>query len=248
MERVHLIRIFIDSLKFQSQKASIIMAARRISQETFNDVVRENIEEFEMDKDDAIKEAIAQFRKQGIDLSNIDLTGGEGRQQLVDAITTVQETPLNVTDTAKVDALIAAISEIAIVCDKSHICSRRNLLIMEEEGGFNALQWHLDPCEHHHVLCKVLKTLADLSFQQEYTRDLFEPGGSMKIVSLFTALLSGTVDGEGSISEDKVDVLNQSLVLCKVASRSEMNKSKRAPFFSMFFLFLFIYSLSCLSN
>ncbi|XP_028906338.1 armadillo repeat-containing protein 6 isoform X2 [Ornithorhynchus anatinus] len=47
------------------------MALRRITQETFDGVVRENITEFEMDPDEALKEAIEQFESQGVDLSNI---------------------------------------------------------------------------------------------------------------------------------------------------------------------------------
>lgn len=42
-----------------------------ISQETFDAVVQENMEEFDMDKEEAIKEAIEQFKSQGVDLSNV---------------------------------------------------------------------------------------------------------------------------------------------------------------------------------
>jgi len=44
----------------------------RVSQETFDDTVRENIEEFEMEVNEAIADAIEQFKKQGVNLSNID--------------------------------------------------------------------------------------------------------------------------------------------------------------------------------
>ena len=37
---------------------------RVITQETFDGVVKENIEEFELDKEEAIKEAITQFESQ----------------------------------------------------------------------------------------------------------------------------------------------------------------------------------------
>ncbi|XP_017350460.1 armadillo repeat-containing protein 6 [Ictalurus punctatus] len=47
------------------------MAKRRIKQETFDSVVRENIEEFDMEESEALKEAIEQFESQGVDLSNI---------------------------------------------------------------------------------------------------------------------------------------------------------------------------------
>ncbi|KAM9686406.1 armadillo repeat-containing protein 6 isoform 1-T2 [Trichechus inunguis] len=47
------------------------MASKRISQETFDAAVHENIEEFEMGPDEAVREAMEQFESQGIDLSNI---------------------------------------------------------------------------------------------------------------------------------------------------------------------------------
>lgn len=42
------------------------MALRRITQETFDAAVRENIDEFEMDPDEALREAVEQFQSQGI--------------------------------------------------------------------------------------------------------------------------------------------------------------------------------------
>ncbi|XP_040484906.1 armadillo repeat-containing protein 6 isoform X2 [Ursus maritimus] len=47
------------------------MASKRITQETFDAAVRENIEEFEMGPEEAVKEAVEQFESQGVDLSNI---------------------------------------------------------------------------------------------------------------------------------------------------------------------------------
>ena len=44
---------------------------KQISQETFDGVVRENIEEFEMELNEAIEDAKEQFRTQGVDLSNL---------------------------------------------------------------------------------------------------------------------------------------------------------------------------------
>lgn len=41
------------------------MAKRRITQETFDSAVRENIEEFDMEESEALREAIEQFESQG---------------------------------------------------------------------------------------------------------------------------------------------------------------------------------------
>ncbi|KPI93219.1 Armadillo repeat-containing protein 6-like [Papilio xuthus] len=57
---------------------------RVITQETYDDVVKENMDEFDMSPEEAIKEAIAQFEAQGVDLSNIikdlNLNTGEEHQ------------------------------------------------------------------------------------------------------------------------------------------------------------------------
>lgn len=47
------------------------MSLRRITQETFDAAVRENMEEFEMDPTEALNEAVEQFESQGVDLSCI---------------------------------------------------------------------------------------------------------------------------------------------------------------------------------
>lgn len=50
---------------FQTVDNQWKMAKRRITQETFDAAVRENMEEFEMAADEALKEAVEQFESQG---------------------------------------------------------------------------------------------------------------------------------------------------------------------------------------
>ncbi|XP_032804250.1 armadillo repeat-containing protein 6 [Petromyzon marinus] len=47
------------------------MGSKRISQETFDGVVRENIAEFSMEPEEALQEAVEQFELQGVNLINI---------------------------------------------------------------------------------------------------------------------------------------------------------------------------------
>ncbi|XP_045455010.1 armadillo repeat-containing protein 6 homolog [Melitaea cinxia] len=58
---------------------------RVITQDTYDEVVKENIEEFDMTPEEAIKEAVAQFEAQGVDLSNIikDLALSSGENHLI---------------------------------------------------------------------------------------------------------------------------------------------------------------------
>lgn len=52
------------------------MASKRITQETFDAAVQENIEEFEMGTEEAIREAVEQFESQGRAVASIlDLRG-----------------------------------------------------------------------------------------------------------------------------------------------------------------------------
>lgn len=45
--------------------------SKKISQDTFDNVVKENIIDFELDADQAQQETIDQFKAQGVDLTNI---------------------------------------------------------------------------------------------------------------------------------------------------------------------------------
>ena len=51
--------------------AFMTSAKKRISQVTFDETVRENMEEFELEREEAVKDAFRQFTSQGVDLSNI---------------------------------------------------------------------------------------------------------------------------------------------------------------------------------
>ncbi|KAI7840755.1 hypothetical protein COHA_005569 [Chlorella ohadii] len=64
---------------FSAQQLAKFAGSRRISQETFDAAVRENIEEFEMEPEEALSSAVEEFTAQGVDLSNIikTLAGGD---------------------------------------------------------------------------------------------------------------------------------------------------------------------------
>ncbi|KAF1795078.1 Armadillo-type fold [Phytophthora cactorum] len=55
-------------------------ARRQISQETFDECVAENVEEFDMSLEEAVADAVQQFESQGVDLSNI-IKGGASHGQ-----------------------------------------------------------------------------------------------------------------------------------------------------------------------
>ena len=61
------------------------MATKRITQETFDAVVKENMDDFEMDAEEAVADAVQQFESQGVNLMNIikqvSQTTSDGQQQ-----------------------------------------------------------------------------------------------------------------------------------------------------------------------
>jgi hypothetical protein len=52
-----------------------MLQAKRITQSTFHAAVVENMQEFDMPKDEAVADAIEQFKQQGVDLSGLDTSG-----------------------------------------------------------------------------------------------------------------------------------------------------------------------------
>ncbi len=64
--------------------------SKRITQDFFDEVVKENIDDFCMSQEEALKDAIQQFTSQGVELSNIDISGGIGRQELLDCINVIK--------------------------------------------------------------------------------------------------------------------------------------------------------------
>jgi hypothetical protein len=52
------------------------MSKKRINQATFDEVVKENIEEFELSREEAVKEALKQFESQGMDWPNVSKPQG----------------------------------------------------------------------------------------------------------------------------------------------------------------------------
>ncbi|KAM5237615.1 armadillo repeat-containing protein 6 [Ctenodactylus gundi] len=72
------------------------MASKRITQETFDAAVRENIDEFEMGPEEAVAEAVEQFESQGVDLSNIlkmapKTLAGESQEPTHEVVQTLED-------------------------------------------------------------------------------------------------------------------------------------------------------------
>ncbi|XP_061458057.1 armadillo repeat-containing protein 6 isoform X4 [Rhineura floridana] len=94
------------------------MAAKRITQETFDDVVQENISEFGMDPEEAVSEAVQQFESQGVDLSNIvkmapnstSENGQEKQHAILQTLDSLQKAVVDA-DSHEVDELLVSFAE-----------------------------------------------------------------------------------------------------------------------------------------
>ncbi|CAG9862583.1 unnamed protein product [Phyllotreta striolata] len=153
--------------------------AHFISQQTFDDAVRENIEEFGLEPQDALKETINQFEAQGVDLSSIvkELSLGPSKaDEIKAAIEKLKE--LNKIDTPD-KVLMDQMDVIRIECDKG----LTNKVAVAKAGAYDVLLDVLDTKRSYIVVERIcLKTLTSLMTKQP---DLLDSRG---IQSMFRFL------------------------------------------------------------
>ena len=189
---------------------AVAPAQRRITQETFDEVIKENVDEFEMSPQEALEEAIKQFTSQGVSLVNIDTSGGVGRQEMLDELGRLQGAG------ADCDTLASALQALSLLCDASHAMGARNrMLLVTHKGSLNALHALVSPAQPAEVLLQALRLMRALCKGNIEARDFFEPDGSKNVVGIM-AITSPHV---GSAT-----VLNAALDLARCAAKSENNK------------------------
>ncbi len=100
---------------------------RKVSQEAFDDVVRENVDEFEMGLAEAMLDAVAQFTRQDVDLSLL-VTSPHGRA--VDAAMAAQagllEAAVKACDVAALAPLLDALAASAGAGDEERVAAGRH--------------------------------------------------------------------------------------------------------------------------
>eukprot|EP01038_Epipyxis_sp_PR26KG_P005435 gene5435-7528_t len=198
--------------------------SKRIAQNTFDDVVQENIDEFEMEPSAALGDAIEQFTKQGIDLMNIDATGDiTGRnkmnQHIKDAIHIFQSVSSTIGNDMSTEASLNSVNEIVAIIknmiDKSYSNSSRNLILLKESELANNIHLMLVPTQNKDLLIKIMDFYKELCQTNIDIRDAFEPGGSKRIVNI---LKSASAE------------VNKPLIICgfqlaRVVAKTEYNKA-----------------------
>ncbi|XP_045762398.1 armadillo repeat-containing protein 6 homolog [Maniola jurtina] len=165
---------------------------RVITQETYDEVVKENIEEFDLSPEEAVKEAVAQFEAQGVDLSNIikDLVLSSSDNHLVvSAVEKLKE--LSNTNDVDDSLIIKELDILVAECNKD-IAHR---LRAGKEGAYNTLidllevklkVYSQEQNKYNESL--VVKTLNSLIALMEMQPDLLDERGTNIIKSTLDSI------------------------------------------------------------
>lgn len=190
---------------------------KQISQETFDEVVKENIDEFGMSSDDALADAITQFKSQGIDLSIIDTTGGIGRDDITNAISII--TDYDGTSRDNINLIITTIMSLSTLVNPMHQMAKRNMSILIKTC-WNSIICLMSIQTPKEILVEVLKFVSELCQTDPSCRDAFAPGGNDRACRL----LSSSFDPR-HLAEN-VDILCLTLNVIKNAiCKTENNKN-----------------------
>lgn len=129
-----------------------------ISQEAFDEMVQENMEDFDIGKEEALSETIKQLESMGRDLSAIDTTGGNERDEIMAAINSFK----NFDDLESQRDIVESIKRIDELCTDKYEYGKRNQSIFRINGGIgqviNSIEISLDPS----VLVLLLDLLSNL--------------------------------------------------------------------------------------
>ncbi|XP_058798631.1 armadillo repeat-containing protein 6 homolog isoform X3 [Phymastichus coffea] len=130
---------------------------RVITQETYDEVVRENIEEFSMAPEEAIKDAIKQFNAQGVDLSNIikDLSLNNTTDDIISFIKKLSECA----KTAEHQHALPLLNKLKVELDKD--MARR--VFAGKNRAYETLLEVINSCKDtSYILRPALKTITSL--------------------------------------------------------------------------------------
>ncbi|KAJ8935961.1 hypothetical protein NQ314_012553 [Rhamnusium bicolor] len=145
-----------------------------ISQETFNDAVRENIENLELSPEDAIRETVIQFESQGADLSSIVKEPPTYFESVKEQV--VQLIELNKSKTTSKD-IVEKLEAIKTECDKGI----EYKVLLGEFGAYSIILDSLSNYENDDDVRKnCFKTLISLMNKQP---DLLDDRGIEVVIS-----------------------------------------------------------------
>eukprot|EP00294_Goniomonas_avonlea_P001145 CAMPEP_0114560764 /NCGR_PEP_ID=MMETSP0114-20121206/11634_1 /TAXON_ID=31324 /ORGANISM="Goniomonas sp, Strain m" /LENGTH=532 /DNA_ID=CAMNT_0001746333 /DNA_START=26 /DNA_END=1625 /DNA_ORIENTATION=- len=182
--------------------------AKRISQDTFDDVVKENMEDFDMPLEEALVDAVAQFEAQGVDLSSIVKSGIAANHPVVDALVQIKKLLEGPAEEATEDAFCACLNTIASECGSAEgraIASTKNAVPTVVDVCFNS-----GP-RGSTLLASGLRALAALSKENHDNQDaLVEAAIEQVCVLLKAQLESADTEPAGVLAEPAVELVRHS--------------------------------------
>ena len=122
--------------------------------------MNENIEDFGLSSEEALKDAINQFNKQGVDLTGIDISGGIGREE---ALSSIKNLVSVVRDSSDFQLILEAISSAKKLCNKEETLYLRNIQLLMKNDGVNSLHLLLEPSKPTSILLSVFNFMEEIS-------------------------------------------------------------------------------------
>ena len=122
--------------------------------------MNENIEDFGLSSEEALKDAINQFNKQGVDLTGIDISGGIGREE---ALSSIKNLVSVVRDSSDFQLILEAISCTKKLCSKEETLYLRNIQLLMKNDGVNSLHLLLETSKPPSILLSVFNFMEEIS-------------------------------------------------------------------------------------
>lgn len=204
-----------------------------ISQDAFDEMVQENIDDFDMTPEDALAETIKQCKSMSLDLSQVDVSGKGGKEEVLQLIAFLE----NSENYSLYPELVTSLGKLNALCNDKHECGLRNQNLMYSKGGMNALMKLLNESQHQAALISALEVLTTLSKTNSMfciilissltaslvkNRDFFEPGGSACASRIIASCLPFEVGSES------YTLLCTALRLGRIVAKTEFNKCNYA--------------------
>lgn len=119
------------------------------------------MEDFNLNLEDALKEAILQFNQQGVTLDNIDITGGVGMTDLKSSIESISSFLKK--ENIDEDSLSLALDKIKKLCSSKDVNHVRNRTMILQDGCLYSLYQILKCDSSSKVIRGVLDTVIHLT-------------------------------------------------------------------------------------